>query len=150
MCIRDRYRTTNKVAVLPNGQYAQDLAYTYDAIGNITRQVDNSNTQTKKTSDYTYDNLSRLLSATITNASSTDYTQTFSYDALGNILAGPLGTYAYAGTGYANPHAMTSIATSESGSSYADIVFDATSNQDRKSTRLNSSHVKRSRMPSSA
>ncbi len=36
-------------------------------------------------------------------------TQTFTYDTIGNITSGPIGSYTYAGTNYANPHAATTI-----------------------------------------
>lgn len=49
----------------------------------------------------------------VTLGTSTSVTHTFSYDALGNMLTNSdAGSYAYAGTGYANPHAPTSIASS--------------------------------------
>lgn len=86
----------------------QNLAYTYDAVSNITRIVDTSTTQSAKTTDYTYDDLDRLTSATVTNASdSNNYTQTYTYDAIGNMTnRSDVGAYAYAG---AHPHAVTSI-----------------------------------------
>ncbi|MCC7160672.1 VCBS repeat-containing protein [Candidatus Nomurabacteria bacterium] len=92
----------------------QDLSYTYDNVGNITKIVDASNTATAKTSDYVYDDLYRLTSATITGVPSgqNTYTQTFTYDAIGNITSGSAGTYLYqgnTGTNYANPHAATSV-----------------------------------------
>ncbi|MDB5225183.1 MAG: hypothetical protein JWL87_135 [Candidatus Adlerbacteria bacterium] len=51
--------------------------------------------------------------STSTSTASGGYTQTYNYDILGNIIAkSDVGAYAYAGTGYANPHAPTSIASS--------------------------------------
>lgn len=112
---------SNKVTALPNTSHAQDLAYTYDVLGNITQIVDNSNLATAKTINYTYDNLSRLLTASTTNAAtSPNYKYTYTYDALGNITSGPLGAYSYAGntgSNYANPDAVTSIASSTAGTS---------------------------------
>jgi RHS repeat-associated protein len=102
----------------------QDLTYTYDAVGNITKIVDNADTNTKKTVDYTYDDLSRLLSASSTGAvAHGNYRQVYSYTAVGNIATTTLTTtagtatssYAYAGhTGSlkANPHAATTITSS--------------------------------------
>ncbi len=104
------YRLSSKVTTISGGAHAQDLAYTYDANGNITRIVDNSATNSKKTTDYTYDALNRLLSATATGAvNGQNYTQTYSYDAIGNITNSPQGAYIYSQTGYANPHAVTSV-----------------------------------------
>lgn len=112
------YRLLSKVSTLPNAQKAQDLTYTYDPVGNITRIVDASAVATAKTMDYTYDALSRLLTASSTGATSGgDYRYSYSYDALGNILSSPFGTYTYAGTSYANPHAVTSISGGTTGPS---------------------------------
>jgi hypothetical protein len=91
----------------------QNMSFTYDAVGNITKIIDASNTIAAKTAVYAYDDLYRLTSATITNvAGGVNYTDLYSYDALGNILSGPAGTYLYHGNTnfvYANPHAVTSI-----------------------------------------
>lgn len=117
------YRLTNKITTNSGGGHIQDLAYTYDAVGNITQMVDASFGVTAKTAVYTYDALYRLLLATISNVASgqAPYTQTFTYDAIGNILnktetvgASPavINTYNYTGNmgnSYANPHAVTSI-----------------------------------------
>ncbi len=91
----------------------QDLTYTYDNVGNITQIVDASGTDTAKTIAYSYDDLYRLLSATITGAVNGDNsTKTYIYNAIGNMLTSDAGTYTYAGTGYANPHAVTGLAGS--------------------------------------
>jgi len=117
------YRLTNKNTTAANGLKLQNLSYTYDPNGNITRIVDGSDTNSSKTVDYTYDDLNRLMSTAATNvaAGQSTYGQTYSYDAIGNILtrAETIGinpttiyTYAYdgsSGSRYANPHAVTSI-----------------------------------------
>ena len=88
----------------------QNLGYTYDAVGNITQIVDRSGTLSAATTTYEYDDLYRLVNASTTLATSSPYTQSYTYDALGNILTrSDQGTYTYAETGYANPHAVTSI-----------------------------------------
>ena len=53
----------------------QNLTYTYDAVGNITQIVDNSNSSTSKTVYFGYDDLYRLAWASTTNAttSTRDY-----------------------------------------------------------------------------
>ncbi len=61
------YRMTAKVTTIAGSSHAQDLAYTYDANGNITRTIDASATSTSKIGNYVYDPLNRLTSATITN-----------------------------------------------------------------------------------
>jgi RHS repeat-associated protein len=107
-------RLTKKVTALSNGTHAQDLAYSYDSLGNITRIVDNGTSGTGKVVNYAYDDLSRLLNASTTIASSTPYGYAYTYDALGNITSGPLGTYSYLGSGgsnYADPDAVTAFAT---------------------------------------
>lgn len=109
-----RYRLATKVTTGNGGTHLQDIAYTYDSVGNVTQLVDASATSMAKTVNYTYDDLYRLLSATATNVASgqTPYTQTYTYDAIGNILTGPAGSYVYAGnqgSSYANPHAVTTV-----------------------------------------
>lgn len=130
------YRLTNKVTTIAGGSRGQDLAYTYDTMGNITKIIDASSTSAAKISDYVYDDLYRLLSATITSpaAGQTAYTQTFSYDAIGNMLkkTETIGTtpattytYAYAGTDYTNPQAVTSISDGVTTTNY---TYDANGN----------------------
>ncbi|MBI4714053.1 DNRLRE domain-containing protein, partial [Candidatus Uhrbacteria bacterium] len=89
----------------------QELIYTYDNVGNITKIVDASETQTAKTSEYVYDDLYRLTSATTSGATNDDNTIiTYAYNAIGNIIyRSDFGTYSYNGTDYANPHAVTSV-----------------------------------------
>ncbi|OGZ43263.1 MAG: hypothetical protein A2719_01055 [Candidatus Ryanbacteria bacterium RIFCSPHIGHO2_01_FULL_45_22] len=90
----------------------QNFTYTYDAVGNITKIVDLSETDTQKTIAYTYDDLYRLLSASTTLATTTqsNYKQTYSYNSIGNITnKSDVGSYTYAETNYANPHAATDI-----------------------------------------
>lgn len=112
------YRLSSKVLTLPGGTRAQDLAYTYDASGNVTRIVDASQTNSAKTVDYGYDDLNRLTGATSTNAvSGGNYAQNFAYDAIGNILfRSDVGAYSYPGaSGYANPHAVISASATAYG-----------------------------------
>ena len=85
----------------------QNLTYTYDPVGNITRIDDDSETDAARLVTYTYDDLNRLISATSTSTPS--FTHSYAYSSIGNASSTPAGTYVYAGTGYANPHAATSI-----------------------------------------
>jgi hypothetical protein len=79
----------------------QNVTYEYDAVGNITKTTDYSNSSTSKIVYYGYDDLYRLTSASTTYAStSPDYKHTFGYSALGNIATSSAqGTYSYDGSG---------------------------------------------------
>ena len=105
----------------------QDLAYSYDALGDILSITDGSNSGTAKTVNYAYDGLGRLTSASTTGATTTpDYKYTYAYDPLGNITSGPVGVYTYAGntgSSYANPDAVTSTGGYNS-SATSSIAFD--------------------------
>lgn len=108
------YRLRRKLTVTSGGTKLQDTTYTYDAVGNISRIVDASQTNSAKTVDYTYDALNRLLTAVTTGAANgQNYSEAYTYDAIGNILTKTgQGAYTYAGnvgSSYANPHAVTQI-----------------------------------------
>ena len=96
----------------------QNISYTYDAVGNITRIVNASPTDASSTATFVYDDLYRLTSAAVTSTptSVSGFTQTYTYDSLGNITnKSDLGDYTYATAstvGYANPDAAITIATS--------------------------------------
>lgn len=92
-----------------SGGGIQNVSFTYDSIGNITSMTDASDTLTNHSISFTYDDLNRLLTASTTAATSTPFRHVFTYDPLGNLTSSPLGSYAYAGTSYANPHAPTTI-----------------------------------------
>lgn len=93
-----------------SGAVIQNISFTYDAVGNILTLTDLSDTGAGKAVTYTYDDLNRLLSASTTAASSTPYLRTYEYTAIGNIgTSSDLGAYSYAGTNFANPHAVTAI-----------------------------------------
>ena len=87
----------------------QNINFTYDSVGNITNLADYS-TSTGKIIDYTYDDLYRLTNATTSAASSTSYAHSYTYNSIGNLTTkSDIGSYTYAGTNYANPHAPTTI-----------------------------------------
>ena len=81
------YRLVSKVTTLPSGARAQDFAYTYDPVGNITQLTNNATTTNSASVTYQYDALNRLVAATTISAVSSPYAQVFSYDPLGNILS---------------------------------------------------------------
>lgn len=89
----------------------QDIAYTFDNVGNITNLVEASGSSANKTAVYVYDDLYRLTSATITNTTTGgNYTRTLTYSGIGNILSkSDQGDYTYAEPGKTNPHAVTLI-----------------------------------------
>ncbi|MEO6536599.1 MAG: SpvB/TcaC N-terminal domain-containing protein [Candidatus Paceibacterota bacterium] len=88
----------------------QDIFYTYDNNGNILQINDLSGTTAGKVERFTYDSLNRLLNASTTAASTLPFSQSYTYDLLGNFTnKSDVGNYTYAGTGYANPHAPTTI-----------------------------------------
>jgi RHS repeat-associated protein len=105
--------TTGSVGTV--AQVIQNITYTYDAVGNITKIVNASPTDASSTVTYAYDDLYRLTSASLGGVPTgvSGYGQTYVYDALGNILnKSDLGSYGYAtGTtpGYANPDAVISL-----------------------------------------
>ena len=111
------YRLTNKLTSI-SGNNLQNIAYTYDAVGNITQLTDTSNTSTSKTLILAYDNLYRLTSASTTTVATntSGYVQTYTYNLIGNITnKSDVGDYSYDGTDKANPHAATDI----NGTTYA-------------------------------
>ena len=131
------YRLTAKVTTIASSSHAQDLAYTYDAVGNITQIIDASSTSTSKTANYTYDDLYRLTQAAITSVAGgqSTYTENYTYDAIGDIASKTgVGNYTYAGnTGvlYANPHAVTSTSTGS-----VSYTYDNNGNQLTKGSSL--------------
>ncbi|MBI3630985.1 MAG: hypothetical protein HY221_01475, partial [Candidatus Sungbacteria bacterium] len=124
------------------GPNLRNTSYTYDALGNITDTIDASDTNTANTAHYTYDNLSRLLTATIAYTRPTPHSliSTYAYDAVGNILTqtqnGITTTNLYEGNlgaSYANPHAVTSVVSATSTTTFA---YDTHGNLLSKDTTL--------------
>jgi RHS repeat-associated protein len=102
------YRLTTRQTTTPGGTKLQDLAYTYDPGGNLTRIFDSGVTSNAHTTDYVYDAVNRLTSASTTAATGGGL-KAFSYDPIGNLtFRTGVGSYAYSGSGNANPHAVTS------------------------------------------
>src|SRR5262249_49281481 len=72
--------------------------------------TDVSNSNAAKTAIFGYDDVNRLTSASTTVASTTPYAQTYAYNSIGDLTnKSDVGSYTYAGTGNANPHAPTTI-----------------------------------------
>jgi RHS repeat-associated protein len=88
----------------------QDMAYAYDGNGNITQITDASHSNAGKALVLSYDDVNRLTTASTTVASSTPFSQTYTYNSIGDLTnKSDVGSYTYAGTGNANPHAPTTI-----------------------------------------
>jgi RHS repeat-associated protein len=109
---RLRNRKVNKGTALYD-----DVTYTYDKVGNITRISDSAPTLARRTVDYVYDGYYRITSAKTTAVNGAITTENFAYNKIGNIVSSGAGAYLYegatsvaAGTAFANPHAPTKIA----------------------------------------
>ncbi|HCC23446.1 TPA: hypothetical protein DF272_04720, partial [Candidatus Falkowbacteria bacterium] len=104
------YRLTKKITKTLSG-VVQDMAYTYDRVGNITKITEKANVGAARTASYKYDDLYRLIEANITDTVTGQVTvENFKYDAIGNMLSKTgVGSYEYANTGYATPQAATKI-----------------------------------------
>jgi RHS repeat-associated protein len=104
------------------GDQVQQTIYAYDRNGNVTQILDDNSVGTDKNYVYAYDDLNRLT----TMSQADDYPQyvngrltadapvstieSYAYSSIGNITnKSDLGSYTYAGTGYANPHAVTTV-----------------------------------------
>jgi hypothetical protein len=88
-----------------------NYSYAWDANGNTTQRVDyNQGASGPLTETFSYDNVDRLLGDDQTSGSTTLSDVTVGYDSndLGNIASkSDIGSYAYAGTNNAGPHAVT-------------------------------------------
>jgi hypothetical protein len=134
-----------------------EVNYTYDAVGNVTRIADTPANETADVQCFSHDHLQRLTEAwtatdqcatapNSTNAQAVvggpqPYWQSFSYDKTGNRLTdvqhgvtGDLSkdftsTYTYDGNGKNQPHTLTSVGTTwGQGSSTNTYDYDATDN----------------------
>lgn len=100
------------------GNVVADFNYTFDTLGNLTQRVDSNELLTE---DFGYDVLNRLTSYQIVGQTA----KTVTYDDMGNITSkSDTGTYTYAATGGARPHAVKSIA----GSLTTSFLYDANGN----------------------
>jgi RHS repeat-associated protein len=93
--------------------------YAYDALGNLTQRIDQTQSVTE---NFSYDNLNRL-----TLVSGTVATRSFSYNAIGNMTAkSDVGSYTYpaSGAGAIRPHAVTQV----TGIVNASYTYDANGN----------------------
>lgn len=85
------------------------LTYAYDDIGNITSVTESQGNGSPVIRNYVYNDLYRLSSVSF----GTTTVEEFIYDGIGNLLSKTgEGSYVYGGIGYANPHAVTDIASS--------------------------------------
>jgi len=109
-------RLTSVVASGTSGT-VHNLAYTYDAIGNVLTRADNVDAVNE---NFGFDTLNRLLMASGTGLT----TRSFSYDAIGDMTyKSDAGTYTYpaSGLGSVRPHAVSSV----TGTVNATYAYDA-------------------------
>ncbi|MBP9780002.1 hypothetical protein KBD33_05275, partial [Candidatus Gracilibacteria bacterium] len=111
--VNNNYRLTQATATASDGTKLLDTNYSYDAISNIVGITENGIDPLKKTISYTYDPLDRLSNANYAYSLAgygRDQAKNFiyNYDDIGNIMSSSeVGSYSYAGTNFANPHAVT-------------------------------------------
>lgn len=106
--------------VAKSGVNLQNLTYTYDTIGNLTKRVDV--VQSSLTENFTYDTLNRLTQSSGTGLTTTSY----NYNAIGNLTyKSDVGTYNYPAPGTARPHAISSITGSANGYTNPAFTYDA-------------------------
>jgi RHS repeat-associated protein len=98
------------------GGAVHDLAYTYDALGNVTQRIDNVQAVAE---NFAYDSLNRLLASSGPALA----THAWDYDAIGNLTyKSDIGVYTY-GT---KPHAVASVGNSGAPNSItASYAYDA-------------------------
>jgi len=94
--------TTRLSNLKTNNGSLQNLTYTFDDAGNVTRIEDGVNTATQ---DFIYDDLNRLV-----RAAGAYGTIDYEYDAIGNLKRKGSATFEYGENG-AGPHAVTSSST---------------------------------------
>lgn len=117
-----------------SGTVIQNLTYTFNKLGNLTKRSDGEFGARPLVETITYDNLNRLAQSTTTQSGSGAWSSTVNvvYDVLGNITSkSDIGTYTYgeshlACTGGATPgrHAVTTVA----GEKNATYCYDANGN----------------------
>lgn len=108
--IEQLYRLTNKTTTeTQNLASLQDISYTFDSVGNVTRIVDSSETATAKTANYSYDDLYRLTYVNVNaTANNENYNRSYSYGITGNITnKSDVGAYTYTAD---HPQAVTAAA----------------------------------------
>jgi RHS repeat-associated protein len=111
--VNNNYRLTQATATVSDGTNLLDTNYSYDAVSNITGITENGIDPLRKTISYSYDQLARLSSANYiytVPGFGRDQAKNYSYtyNDIGNILSSSeVWSYSYAGTNYANPHAVT-------------------------------------------
>jgi len=101
-----KYQLASSTAIFASTTLMHRFNYNYDPLGNITSIVEPTMTKS-----YVYDDLNRLTQAIHTPTTGSATTYSYAYNAIGNITVANGQGYTYAGTGLANPHAVTTIGT---------------------------------------
>lgn len=108
------------------GNGVQNLAYTYDSIGNVTSRAD-ANQSLAET--FGYDSLNRLTASTVNSGGAGIVGKTYAYNAIGNIASrSDLGSYTYpaSGGGSVRPHAVSRVDLT--GGGYRTYAYDGDGN----------------------
>ncbi len=116
-----------------NGSGVQNLAYTWDVLGNLSLRQDLNAIVGGLTESFTYDALDRLATTSVNNGVAG---KTYAYDAMGNFTrksdvgSGLAGSYHYnaAGAGSVRPHAVTAIDGTVNGVTNPTFAYDANGN----------------------
>ncbi|MGX9773205.1 RHS repeat domain-containing protein [Janthinobacterium aestuarii] len=96
------------------GNGVQNLAYDFDAIGNIVSRTDKAQGLTES---FLYDGLNRLRTSTVNSSGAGLLTQSYEYDSIGNIYSrSGVGKYIYDTAPRILPHAVGTIELSSGGS----------------------------------
>lgn len=125
------YRLTRNV-VKRDAETLQNLAYTYDAEGNISHLADSSGGVLAHSAAYEYDDLHRMTAASVTSGSGASmFTANYGYDAVGNRLAGPRGTATIGGSAGLTPGVSASNVYRTTNDGVYGYEYDAKGNMTR-------------------
>ena len=140
------WRLLSKTSTNAQGKKLQSYAYQYDAVDNIMRIDDFSDTQAYKSVLYEYDTLNRLTRASSVNAKNvrvkdwafpsvsyenSNYDSTYAYDSIGNMIhKGNVGAYVYADTRH--PTAVTNAGNLGTTFKEYALTYDAAGNMTRQ------------------
>ncbi|WP_339106880.1 RHS repeat-associated core domain-containing protein [Roseovarius rhodophyticola] len=121
--------------------FTQDLTYTYDNVGNITKIVDVSDSFSEGTTDYTYDDLNRLTNATMSFGAAGNFNRSYTYNEIGNITNKHGTAYTYDGLGAGGSSGSSYTLYDDAiASGWADWSWNSTNNPSDTSPVSNGSY----------